>query len=205
MKPSRTPASDQISPLRQTQRISEWRTCAFHYGKPPAWLTAKWAAGAQLTWFFFLTIQPGRQGMLLQWWNTLAFCQQEPEYHMVQVQLNRHSCTYEGVTREDRRALDRWKATMLWRLLLDLQTQRSNLLVDQSGLWFLLFVFLFMSVTHRRKPKQQMGEEPHKDLTVSLTKTASCQWFRCYRVASGHCGKKGVWRRHYRTLNDKRG
>lgn len=49
-----TPASDQISVIRQTEGTEHWlsdrRACVFHYGKPAAPIRAP---GAGLTWFFF--------------------------------------------------------------------------------------------------------------------------------------------------------
>lgn len=63
-----------------------------------------------------------------------------------------------------------WKAPTLCCLPLDLQTQRSNLQVDQSRPPFVLHALLFTSITHHHKPKHQMGEKPHKDLTVTFTK-----------------------------------
>lgn len=77
-------------------------------------------------------------------------------------------------------------------VLLDLQTLHSNLQPDQSRRWFLLFVVLFTSVTHHHKPKHQMGEKPHKDLSVIHTKPESCR----YRAEFRH-HREEIWRGFY--------
>lgn len=66
------------------------------------------------------------------------------------------------------------KTTSLGCVPLDLQTLLSNLLQDQRGRWFFQFVVLPTSVTHHHKPKHQMAEKPHKDLSVIHTKPESC-------------------------------
>lgn len=92
------------------------------------------------------------------------------------------------------------KTTSLWCVLLDLQTHSSNLQPDQSGCWFFQVVVLLTSVTHHHKPKHQMAEKPHKDLSVIHTKTESCShwaaagrrtdeiWRGCYHTDTGSTG-----------------
>lgn len=84
------------------------------------------------------------------------------------------------------------KTTTLGCVLLDLQTLHGNLQPDQSRRWFLLFVVLFTSVTHHHKPKHQMGEKPHKDLSVIHTKPESCR----YRAEFRH-HREEIWRGFY--------
>lgn len=83
------------------------------------------------------------------------------------------------------------KTTSLWCVPLDL---RSNLQPDQSGRWFFQFVVLLTSVTHHHKPKHQMAEKPHKDLSVIRTKPKSCSHW----AAAGRRTDE-IWRGRYHT------
>lgn len=58
----------------------------------------------------------------------------------------------------------------------------------KAGADFYQFVVLFTSVTHRHKPKHQMGEKKHKDLSVIHTKPESLN----HRAASGRC-RAEIW------------
>lgn len=103
-----------------------------------------------------------------------------------------------------------WRATPLWCLLLDLQTRHSNLQVDQSHLWFLLFAFLLRPLHTIINPNTRWERSHTKTRLSSAQKQHLTNEPRDHRVDVwfGTLDDKGVWFIYvtsHRTFSNIRG